>query len=126
MAYRSSRRNWGRAAFAALAMLGVFYSRGGAPVQAQTGAPTSWVCFPTCSEIDGRFLVIAGVGTGSLAGQSVSIGLFAAPLSTSLNVSIFDGDSSGGDNDRGGKIAAAVQLERTERELTLQCLTLCF
>jgi Bacterial Ig domain/SdrD B-like domain len=56
----------------------------------------SWVCFPSCSTIDGRMLALAGNNVASLAGNELIVGLNAAPDSASITISVFDGDSGSG------------------------------
>jgi hypothetical protein len=64
---------------------------------AQSGGPYN--CFPTCSEIDGRFLVIPGSDRETLTGQEIEI-QFAAPAGAdALEIGIFDGDSESTDTE---------------------------
>ncbi len=52
-------------------------------------------CFPTCDERDGRFLSVAGTGLQTLAGESITL-TFGFPItSDSLQIEIFDGETSG-------------------------------
>ncbi|MBI2834917.1 MAG: hypothetical protein HYX76_10890, partial [Acidobacteria bacterium] len=59
------------------------------------------VCFPTCSQIDGRFLVVPGgppSAGDTFANFDIVIGLHAPSSSTLPQVDIFDGDTGGGVN----------------------------
>lgn len=62
-------------------------------VQAQT--PPQYVCFPTCSQTDGRFLAMAGAGAQTLAGDTITIGFSVPETASSLEIGIFDGDANG-------------------------------
>lgn len=64
------------------------------PTKAQAPPPTSWVCFPSCGEGDGKFLQIANDPT-SFQGQDLSFVIRSAPGSGALNISVFDGDRGG-------------------------------
>ncbi len=58
-----------------------------------TGGP--YVCLPSCSVVDGRFLSLAGSGFNTFAGDEIILE-FAAPASaSSLEIGIFDPDTSG-------------------------------
>jgi len=61
------------------------------------GHDGTFVCFPSCSATDGRFLSIATQGVSSLSGQELRLALSAAPSSvpSSLIVSFFDGETGG-------------------------------
>jgi len=60
------------------------------------GAVPRYVCLPTCSESDGRFLAIAtGHGADTVTGASLSIELAAAATATEFELGIFDGDTGG-------------------------------
>jgi hypothetical protein len=66
------------------------------PLAAMTvGAQGSYVCFPTCSETDGRFLAQAGEGNQTLVGQVILLELIADKAATQLEIGIFDGNTSG-------------------------------
>jgi hypothetical protein len=74
-----------------------FEAVGTSPTGAGTfsnGSPT-YVCLPTCSETDGRFLALAGVGANTLAGDTILLGFAAPSTATALEIGIFDGDTSG-------------------------------
>jgi hypothetical protein len=58
-------------------------------------AQTTYTCFPTCSTTDGRFLSLAGTGIDAFAGNDITIGLGLPPNATTLEIGIFDGESSG-------------------------------
>ncbi len=64
-------------------------------------AQTTYSCFPNCDEHDGRFLVLAGAGTNTLAGDTVVLKITSPSIADSVEIGIFDGDS-GGHWDRGG------------------------
>ena len=68
---------------------------GGANVQADAYEGT-FVCFPTCSTVDGRMLGMTGTGVSSLAGSEVLVGINSAPSAASLIVGFFDGETGGG------------------------------
>lgn len=57
-------------------------------------AQTNYTCFPTCSTTDGRFLSLAGSGLDAFAGNDITIGLGLPPNATSLEIGVFDGESS--------------------------------
>lgn len=57
--------------------------------------PEGSVCFPSCASNDGRFISLAGTGLETLVGDRIHLE-FAAPAdATSLEIGIFDGDTSG-------------------------------
>lgn len=64
--------------------------------QLVTSDGSEFVCFPSCSSSDGKFLVVAGSDPTTLAGVEVVLGLnFAAANNTGLaEFAIFDGDRS--------------------------------
>lgn len=71
---------------------------GGWPAQdvVVRGAVPRYVCLPSCSESDGRFLAIAtGHGADTVTGASLSIELAAAATASDLELSIFDGETGG-------------------------------
>src|SRR5690349_11985305 len=78
-----------------LAVTGVIATRSDQRVGARTSDPVSWVCFPTCSTVDARFLVMSGTEVHSLGDQTISIGLSAAPGSADIHIGVFDGDNGG-------------------------------
>ncbi len=60
---------------------------------ATVGGP--YVCLPSCSAVDGRMLSLAGTGLSTFAGDEITLE-FAAPASaSSLEIGIFDPDTSG-------------------------------
>ena len=65
---------------------------GGAAAQASA---TDWACLPTCSETDGRFLMIAGQGFNSLAGSQLEFWIAVPAGTQNWTLSIFDGDTGG-------------------------------
>src|SRR5688500_13690388 len=52
-------------------------------------------CFPTCSETDGRFLALVGTGLESLAGDEMIFSFRVPATSSTFQLEIFDGETSG-------------------------------
>jgi uncharacterized protein YegL len=52
-----------------------------------------YYCMPTCTETDGRFLVMPGESVASFGGARIVLWIEAPPGSASFDVGIFDGDS---------------------------------
>jgi len=65
------------------------------PAGAASTSSANYMCFPTCSETDGRFLALAGSGLSTLAGDTISLELAAPRTATTLEIGIFDGDTGG-------------------------------
>ena len=56
------------------------------------------VCFPTCDESDGRFLIVpGGTGADTFTRNTIVVGLTAPSGATSFDVGIFDGDTNAQD-----------------------------
>jgi hypothetical protein len=55
----------------------------------------TYTCLPTCQENDAKFLVLAGTGYETLAGQEIDLEVSAPSGTTSLIIDIFDGDTGG-------------------------------
>jgi hypothetical protein len=51
-------------------------------------------CFPTCTDNDGRFLVLAGSGQDTLAGQDIDLQFVVEDGVSDFNIYIFDGDTN--------------------------------
>jgi hypothetical protein len=73
-------------------MIGI---QGGPRVGAQAPA-NDYVCFPTCTANDARFLVVAGNDPTTLGGVTVLIRLAAPLTADSVTFGIFDGDRISG------------------------------
>src|SRR3990172_793830 len=58
-------------------------------------AVSTYACLPTCSESDAHFLALAGSGLSTFAGDTVAIELAAPAGAASVDIEIFDGDTSG-------------------------------
>lgn len=58
-------------------------------------AQVEYTCLPTCEEDDARFLSVAGIGLATVADQPVVLTFGAPAGSTSVEISIFDGETSG-------------------------------
>lgn len=58
-------------------------------------AQTPYTCFPTCQTNDGRMLSLAGTGYDAFAGNKIDIGIGFPPGADTLEIGIFDGESSG-------------------------------
>jgi len=84
-------------ALTVLIISGGFLTWGGDTSRALGGPPESWVCFPTCSTVDGRFMSMAGANTSSLSGQVITVGVSApySPTVSEVFVDIFDGNATG-------------------------------
>ncbi len=55
---------------------------------------TDWVCFPTCSATDDKFLTITASGS-ALSPTSMLFAVHSAPGSASVNLGVFDADARG-------------------------------
>lgn len=78
-----------------VAIIGQFAGWWGGPGTAGLPPLTEDSCMPTCSETDGRFLVLAGSNMASFGGFK-NTAWISAPQGDSFTLSIFDGDSGGG------------------------------
>ena len=58
-------------------------------------AQAEYVCFPTCSETDARFITLQGTQLSTIAGDSIGLEFMAPQGATSLTIAIFDGDTGG-------------------------------
>jgi hypothetical protein len=54
-----------------------------------------YTCFPTCSETDGRFLSLADASFNTLSNNLIVLKLGSAGVSSTVNIGIFDGETSG-------------------------------
>ncbi len=81
-----------------VAVVGQFAGWWGGPGTAGLPPLTEDSCMPTCSETDGRFLVLAGSKLASFGGFQNTAWLIVPKngASDSFNLSIFDGDSGAG------------------------------
>ena len=80
---------------AMLALLVVPMSMTARPAVAQGESfEKAYLCFPTCSEIDARFVSIAGADLTTLT-EVVAFKIIAAGGTTSFEIGFFDGDSGG-------------------------------
>ncbi len=62
---------------------------------AARAANQDFQCFPTCSEVDGKMLSLAGAGLFTLGGDSIEIRLISP--GGGFQLGIFDGDTGAGD-----------------------------
>ncbi len=62
-------------------------------------------CFPTCSEVDGKMLSLAGAGLATLGGDSISLRLISA--GSGFRLEVFDGDTGAGDPPHWDRVAPA-------------------
>src|SRR5271167_2249518 len=92
------RKNLARVVAALFIGAALFVTKG-TDVVAHNAPPASWVCFPSCSTGDARFLAITATSfTSSLGGADMLVGVNSAPAAlgtSSVTISVFDGDSAG-------------------------------
>ncbi len=58
-------------------------------------AQTDYSCFPNCDANDGRMLLLAGRGTRTLAGDTITMKITSPATAATVEVGIFDGESGG-------------------------------
>jgi len=58
-------------------------------------AQVVYTCLPTCEVNDARFLSVAGAGLATVADQPINMTIAAAAGSTSVEIGVFDGSTSG-------------------------------
>lgn len=75
-----------------VAVLALLAPAGAAPV---AQAQAEYVCFPTCSETDARFMTLQGTELRTIAGDSIGLEFMAPEGATSLEIAIFDGETGG-------------------------------
>lgn len=68
---------------------------------------SEFVCLPSCSEVDGRFLSIAGDDVQTLAGDAILLRLQTSSDTTEFSLGFFDGDSGGTWDFPGGTLSGA-------------------
>ncbi len=78
---------------AGLAAAAVVFGLSGAVVRAQESA-TPFECFPSCSEVDGRMLSLAGANMLTLGGDFINVQIVAD--GGGFQLGIFDGDNGAG------------------------------
>ncbi len=64
-------------------------------------ANQAYECFPTCSDVDGRMMTLAGSGLRTLGADSLSVELTVSGAASSFEIGLFDGDSGPPRWDRG-------------------------
>jgi hypothetical protein len=82
-------------ALAALTVMGVLLNPGGRDVAAQAQSAAGYVCFPTCSQVDGRFLALLKTSGAAMTPPSIQIELTAPPRSSEVSFEVFDANSTG-------------------------------
>ncbi len=75
-----------------VAVMALLAPAGAAPV---AQAQAEYVCFPTCSETDARFMTLQGTELRTIAGDSIGLEFMAPEGATSLEIAIFDGETGG-------------------------------
>jgi len=78
--------------------------------QTVSAAPTYTSFFPTASTTDGKMLILDGFNLSTLQGLVTEIEFIAPPASASLDIGIFDGDTSSGAGVGGGRAARRALL----------------
>ena len=61
----------------------------------QRAAAQTYSCFPNCNQTDGRMLVLAGVGSNTLAGDTIVMKITSPATANSVIIGMFDGESGG-------------------------------
>lgn len=88
-------REWLRRTVRSTVLSAGLLSLGMFGIAAQRAEAQNYTCFPNCEESDGRALILAGAGSNTLAGDTIVMKITSPATATTVEIGIFDGESSG-------------------------------